>query len=99
MISALVGGRSRNDQLNFRPSFRSTPEPQLSTNLLRPLVHSLQSPMTGTSTCIKNFWIDAASIVTNAQTKLSRVIRNFRFDVLTFGMRQRIDDRLTSDAI
>jgi hypothetical protein len=58
----------------------------LTANLLSPLVHPLQSPMTGTSTCLKDLGVDASSIVTNAQTKLSRVVGDFCFDVLTFGM-------------
>src|SRR4051794_34453596 len=95
----LIRSCSANDQLNFRPSFRSTPKSQLTANLLRPLVHSLQPPVTGTPTCLEDFGIDAAPIVTNTQAKLARVIGDFRFDVLTFGMGQRIDNRLTSNAI
>lgn len=55
--------------------------------------------MIGTPTCVKDLRIDTSSIVTHAQTKLSRVVCDLCFDVLTIGMAERIDDRLTPDAV
>jgi hypothetical protein len=43
--------------------------------------------MTGTPTSFENLRFDASSIVTNTQAKLSQIVSDFHFDVLTFGMR------------
>src|SRR5829696_9382174 len=55
--------------------------------------------MTGTTACFKDPRIDAAPVVTNAQTKLSRVIGDLCFDLLTVGMAKRIDDGLAPNAV
>ena len=55
--------------------------------------------MTGTPTCFKDLRVNASSVVTHAQTKLSRVVRDLGFDVLTIRMAKRIDDGLASNAV
>jgi hypothetical protein len=55
--------------------------------------------MTGTPTCFKNPGIYSATVVTHAQTKLSRVVGDLCFDVFTIGMTKRIDDGLAPNAV
>src|SRR5215831_15949496 len=55
--------------------------------------------MIGAAAIIENALINAASIVSYPQTKLTRIIYYFYFNVTPLGMGKSIHQRLTSNAI
>ena len=76
----LIGDRSWNAQLYLRAGSEFTPDRQLRSDLFGALADSWQAPMPGTSAVFNHDWVNALSIVAEAQTQRF-AIGDFRLDM------------------
>src|SRR5580700_11259586 len=76
----LIGDGSWNAQLYLCAGSEFTPDRQLRSDLFGALADSWQAPVPGTSAVFNDAWVNALSIIAEAQTKRF-AIHNFRLDM------------------
>lgn len=79
-----IGRCGRNCQCNLGSTPWSTSELQLRANAVCAFFHSLQAPMIIANSLCENAGINTATVIANPQSKLSRIVGDFQFDVKAF---------------
>ena len=77
----LIGDRPWNAQLYLRAGSEFTPDRQLRSDVFGAFANSRQAPVPGTSAVFNDAWVNALSIVAEAQTKQTFAIGDFRLDM------------------
>jgi len=67
-------------------------------NLLRPLVHACQAPVSLTP-CVEHLGIDSASVVANPHAQVNVGIFKFKFDAFRLGMTKCVGQRLSANSV
>jgi hypothetical protein len=80
-VVGLVSNQSRDAELHLRARSCLAPEIQLCADAFRPFVYSCQPPMPITPAGLKDFRVDAFSVIADMYAEQVRVVTNLSFDL------------------
>jgi hypothetical protein len=87
-----------NGNFNFSTKALFTPDVEAGTDPLGSFIHSWETEMAGTPAFAKYTFIDAFSVISDAEFQNVLFIRDFNFNGASFGMLEGVVDRFSADA-
>src|SRR5271166_652287 len=91
LLACRVGDQGRDGQPHLRARSPFAPEIQSGSDSFRPFANSRQPPVAVTPTCLKDFRVDALSVIADMDAKQAALVPNLSFDLTCLCVPESIE--------